>query len=145
GSRAIRPAIPHPACPHIATVTAVRLQALSASPQAPERETIRSGSCARWPPWPRARSALSHPQRTGWRFPMTRRYPHSSPWSSPMMLGAGPNLTPFPNSIILRDGHCHNHGRLPARDPIYLAPTLTGVAALPVVIGLGDSIQTTMQ
>jgi hypothetical protein len=40
-----------------------------------------------------------------------------------MMLGAGPNLTPFPNSIILRDGHCHNHGRLPARDPIYLAPT----------------------
>jgi hypothetical protein len=39
------------------------------------------------------------------------------------MLGAGPNLTPFPNSIILRDGHCHNHGRLPARDPIYLAPT----------------------
>jgi hypothetical protein len=36
-----------------------------------------------------------------------------------MMLGAGPNLTPFPNSIILRDGHCHNHGRLPARDPIY--------------------------
>src|SRR5580704_10357978 len=40
-----------------------------------------------------------------------------------MMLGAGPNLTPFPNSIILRDGHCHNHGRLPARDAIYLAPT----------------------
>jgi SAM-dependent methyltransferase len=49
-----------------------------------------------------------------------------------MMLGAGPNLTPFPNSIILRDGHCHNHGRLPARDPIYLAPTLT------VNAGFGD-------
>jgi len=32
-------------------------------------------------------------------------------------------LTPFPNPIVMSDGHCHNHGRLPARDPIYLAPT----------------------
>jgi hypothetical protein len=23
------------------------------------------------------------------------------------------------NAITLRDGHCRNHGRLPARDPIY--------------------------
>ena len=29
------------------------------------------------------------------------------------------------NSIILRDGHCHNRGRLPARDPIYIALTPT--------------------
>jgi hypothetical protein len=27
------------------------------------------------------------------------------------------------NSITLRDGHSRNHARLPARDPIYLAPT----------------------
>jgi hypothetical protein len=27
------------------------------------------------------------------------------------------------NAINLRDGHCYNHGRLPVRDPIYLAPT----------------------
>jgi hypothetical protein len=35
------------------------------------------------------------------------------------------------NSIILRDGHCHNHGRLPARDPIYLAWTLGRSCARP--------------
>jgi hypothetical protein len=29
------------------------------------------------------------------------------------------------NSIILRDGHCHNHGRLPGRDPIYLPSFVT--------------------
>jgi hypothetical protein len=30
-------------------------------------------------------------------------------------------LTRFPNSIILRDAHCRNRGRSPARDPIYLS------------------------
>jgi len=27
------------------------------------------------------------------------------------------------NFITLRDGHSRNHGRLPARDPIYIAVT----------------------
>jgi len=69
------------------------------------------------------RSVLSRRQRTGSRFPMTRRYRHSTPWSSPNDAWSRPSLTPFPNSIILRDGRCHNRGRSPARDPIYLAPT----------------------
>src|SRR3984893_6892636 len=114
-----KPSTPHPACPHTAIATAVRLQARSASPQVPGNGTIRSGSRARWPPWPRARSALSRRQRTGSRFPMRRRYRHSTPWSSPNDAWSRPSLTPFPNSIILRDGHCHNRGRLPARPPIY--------------------------
>jgi hypothetical protein len=38
----------------------------------------------------------------------------------PMMLGARPNLTPFPTTIIPRDDHCNPRGRLPARDPICL-------------------------
>src|SRR6202048_2152978 len=119
GFGAVRPPIPHPACPRTAIATAVRLQARSASPQSPDRGTIRSRSLARWLPLPRARFALLRPQRISWRFPMTRRYQHSTPWSSPHDAWSRPSLTPFPNFIILRDGHRHNHSRSPARDPIY--------------------------
>jgi hypothetical protein len=87
------------------------------------------------PSWPRAQSALPRRQLTGLRFPVTRRYRHSTPWSSPNDVWSRPSLTPFPNSIIPRDGHCHNHGRCRPVTPSILrqhraSPTLVARASV---------------
>ena len=44
--------------------------------------TRRSKLPVRWLPWPRERSARSHPQRKCSSFPAIRRFRHSIPWSS---------------------------------------------------------------
>src|SRR5260221_5468837 len=52
---------------------------------------------------------------------MRRRYRHSTPWSSLADAWSRLSPTPFFDIITLRDDHSRNHGRLPARDPIYRA------------------------
>src|SRR5215210_2691649 len=62
---------------------------------------------ARSPPWPRARSALSHPPHTGCSVPATRRSRHSAPWSSLDDAWGWPRARP-------RFRHHHPGGRPPA-------------------------------
>src|SRR5690242_12080756 len=55
---------------------------------------------------------------------MRHRYRHSAPWSSLDDAWSRPKPDSVSDFITLRDGHSRNHGRLPARDPIYLVDTL---------------------
>ena len=89
-----QPRFPHACIQPLRQRSGLQSDPRHSSPRLPNH---RSGSRARWPPWPRARSARSRRQHTGSRFPMTRRYRHSAPWSSLDDVWSRPSLTPLAN------------------------------------------------